>query len=80
MFVIDLFESSVQKTVVIMPGGFHPFHPGHASLYQSAQKAFPGADIYVAATDDTSERPFPFELKQKLAGFAGVPEFNTRQY
>jgi hypothetical protein len=61
------------KQVVIMPGGFHPFHAGHAALYQSAKKAFPGADVYVAATNDTSQRPFPFAVKEKLAQLAGVP-------
>lgn len=60
------------KTVVIMPGGFHPFHAGHMSLYQSARKAFPDAEVYVAATDDTSARPFPFAVKEKLAKLAGV--------
>jgi hypothetical protein len=60
------------KQVVIMPGGFHPFHAGHAALYQSARQAFPGADVYVAATDDTSTRPFPFQVKEKLAQLAGV--------
>ena len=60
------------KQVVIMPGGFHPFHAGHAALYQSARQAFPGADVYVAATNDTSARPFPFQIKEKLAQLAGV--------
>ena len=55
-----------------MPGGFHPFHAGHAALYQSARQAFPSADVYVAATDDTSTRPFPFQVKEKLAQLAGV--------
>ena len=59
-------------TVVIMPGGFHPFHAGHLALYQSAQRAFPDADVYVAATNDTSARPFPFQIKEKLAQLAGV--------
>jgi predicted nucleotidyltransferase len=59
-------------TVVIMPGGFHPFHAGHYALYQSAQRAFPDADVYVAATNDTSARPFPFPVKEKLAKLAGV--------
>jgi len=59
-------------TVVIMPGGFHPFHAGHLALYQSAKQAFPGADVYVAATNDTSSRPFPFAVKEKLARLAGV--------
>ena len=60
------------KQLVIMPGGFHPFHAGHYALYQSAQQAFPGADIKVAATNDTSQRPFPFKIKEKLAQLAGV--------
>ena len=60
------------KQVVIMPGGFHPFHAGHAALYQSAREAFPGAEVYVAATNDTSNRPFPFQIKEKLAQLAGV--------
>lgn len=55
-----------------MPGGFHPFHAGHLALYQSAKKAFPDAEVYVAATNDQSERPFPFALKEKLAKLAGV--------
>jgi hypothetical protein len=61
------------QQVVIMPGGFHPFHAGHAALYQKAKEKFPGADVYVAATNDTSKRPFPFQIKQKLAQLAGVP-------
>ena len=60
--------------IVIMPGGFHPFHAGHAALYQSAVNAFPNADVYVAATNDTKSRPFPFEIKEKLAKVAGVQD------
>jgi glycerol-3-phosphate cytidylyltransferase-like family protein len=42
MLIFELFEAKpALKTVVILPGGFHPFHPGHLSLYQSAQKMFP---------------------------------------
>ncbi len=57
-----------------MPGGFHPFHAGHAALYQSAVKAFPNAEVYVAATNDTKTRPFPFAIKEKLAKLAGVAD------
>ena len=60
------------STIVVMPGGFHPFHAGHLALYQSAQRAFPDAEVFVAATNDTSARPFPFALKEKLAQLAGV--------
>lgn len=61
------------KQLVIIAGGFHPFHTGHLALYQSAERAFPGADVKAAATNDTSARPFPFALKEKLAQLAGVP-------
>lgn len=61
------------KKLVIIPGGFHPFHPGHKSLYDAAVAKFPTADIYMAATDDRSERPFPFAVKKKLAQLSGVP-------
>ena len=59
-------------TIVVMPGGFHPFHAGHMSLYNSARRVFPDAEVYVAATNDTSSRPFPFAVKEKLAKLAGV--------
>jgi hypothetical protein len=59
--------------IVIMPGGFHPFHAGHAALYNSIkQKYGEGSDIYVAASNNQKERPFPFEIKEKLAQLSGV--------
>jgi len=60
------------STIVIMPGGFHPLHAGHMALYNSAKEAFPDADVYVAATNDTKTRPFPFAIKEKLAKVAGI--------
>ena len=60
------------KQIVIMPGGFHPFHAGHMALYNSARQAFPNADLYVAATNSQETRPFPFAVKEKLAKVAGV--------
>lgn len=60
--------------IVIMPGGFHPFHAGHYSLYNAALEKFPNADVYVAATNDTKTRPFPFAIKEKLAKLVGVED------
>lgn len=60
------------STIVVMPGGFHPFHAGHYALYKSALEAFPDAEVYVAATNAQEERPFPFSIKEKLAKVAGV--------
>lgn len=62
-----------KKVLVIYPGGFHPFHLGHASVYQHLSQNFPGADVYVAATDSTTERPFQFDDKKFLASVSGVP-------
>ena len=61
------------KKLVIIPGGFHPFHAGHKALYDAAVAQFPRADVFIAATDDKSSRPFPFKLKKTLAGIAGIP-------
>ena len=68
-----LLEGPQGKTVVIFPGGFHPFHQGHYYVYETLVQKFPGADVYVAATNSTAERPFPFEEKRYLAAQAGVP-------
>ena len=62
------------KKLVIIPGGFHPFHAGHKALYDAAREAFPSAEVYIAATADTSTRPFPIEAKKKLARLAGIPQ------
>jgi hypothetical protein len=61
------------KKIVIIPGGYHPYHAGHKALYDAAREAFPSADVFVAATADTSTRPFPFAVKKFLAQQAGVP-------
>ncbi len=79
MLLRELFEAKARRIVAVMPGGFHPFHPGHKSLYDWAVKTFGQSNVYVAATNDTAARPFPFEVKKKLAGMAGVPESNFIQ-
>lgn len=62
----------MSKKIVVIPGGFHPYHAGHYALYKSAVEAFPDSDVYVAATNIQTERPFPFSIKEKLAKLAGV--------
>jgi len=79
MFLRELYEAKARKIVAVMPGGFHPFHPGHKSLYDWAVKTFGQSNVYVAATNDTATRPFPFDVKKKLAAMAGVPESNFMQ-
>jgi|694.fasta_scaffold00227_33 hypothetical protein len=67
-------EETQMKKVVIFPGGFHPFHKGHYSVYTAIKKKFPDADVYVASTNEQTERPFSFEDKKYLASQLGVPE------
>lgn len=60
------------NVLVLMSGGFHPFHPGHLALYNSAKQAFPSADVVVGATNSQQKRPFNFKDKATLATIAGV--------
>jgi len=60
------------KLIVVYGGGFQPFHAGHLSSYLEAKAAFPNADFYVAASNDTKTRPIPFADKKFLAQQAGV--------
>ena len=62
------------KVIVVYGGGFQPFHAGHLSSYLEAKQAFPNADFYVAASNDTKTRPIPFDDKQFLAQQAGVSD------
>ena len=75
----QLYEAPARKVVAVMPGGFHPFHPGHKSLYDWAVKTFGQTNVYVAATNNQETRPFPFDVKKQLASFAGVPPTNFIQ-
>ena len=67
-------KSGQRKVIVVYGGGFQPFHQGHISSYEQAKKAFPTADFYVAASNDTKNRPIPFEDKKFLAQQAGVED------
>lgn len=63
-----------KQTLVIYPGGFHPFHLGHASVFDHLAHKFPNGEVFVAATDTKTERPFGFDDKKFLANQSGVPK------
>jgi len=65
-------EQNQGKTIVIFPGGFHPFHLGHKSIFDGIQKAFPNADAYIAITDYTEERPFTADEKKIIISSTGI--------
>ena len=72
----DLFlfleEDKQGKTIVIFPGGFHPFHTGHKAVFDLLQQKFPNADHYIAISGYTKERPFDLKEKITLMKAAGV--------
>jgi hypothetical protein len=62
------------KKVVIFPGGFHPPHSGHLSVWNKLKEEFPEADIYVASSNTSTERPLSFQDKKELWMELGVEE------
>lgn len=67
-------DQSGLTQLVIYPGGFHPFHLGHASVFDHLAHHFPNGEVFVAATDTKTERPFGFDDKKFLANQSGVPK------
>ena len=66
------------KTVVIYPGRFHPFHKGHASVYDKLKQQFPTADVFISTSGKTNDTnsPFEFDEKQRMIQSAGIdPKF-----
>jgi cytidyltransferase-like protein len=80
MLMLKEFEDAenLEKTVVIYPGRFHPFHKGHASVYNKLKKKFPAADVFISTSGKTNDdnSPFEFEEKKKMIQSAGIdPNF-----
>ena len=67
-------DVEAKQKLIIYPGGFHPFHLGHASVFDHLAHEFPNGEVFVAATDTKTERPFGFEDKKFLANQSGVPK------
>jgi cytidyltransferase-like protein len=69
------------KTVVIYPGRFHPFHKGHASVYNKLKQQFPTADVFITTSDkqEPNKSPFSFEEKKIMMQSAGVDPNDIKQ-
>lgn len=65
-------EAALPRTIVIFPGGFHPFHKGHKSVFENLEKKFPQADSYIAISDYTKERPFTADEKKLIISSTGI--------
>jgi len=78
--MLNEFEDAedLTKTVVIYPGRFHPFHKGHASVYDKLKQEFPTADVFISTSGKTNDTnsPFEFQEKEKMIQSAGIdPQF-----
>lgn len=74
MFVADLLEAE-RQVVAIFPGRFHPFHKGHAYMYQQLVSRY-GRDRSFIATSNKVElpkSPFSFSDKAQMMRVAGIP-------
>ena len=74
--MLNEFEDAedLTKTVVIYPGRFHPFHKGHASVYNKLKQQFPTADVFISTSGKTNDTnsPFEFEEKKQMIQSAGI--------
>lgn len=66
-------NEAVQQVVAIYPGRFHPFHKGHASVYNYLRKKFD--TVFIATSDkvDPPRSPFSFAEKREMMIAAGIP-------
>lgn len=62
------------ETVVIYPGRFHPFHKGHASVYNALVKQFGKDRVWIATSNkiDPPKSPFSFTEKRDMMALTGV--------
>lgn len=66
-------SEAVQQIVAVYPGRFHPFHKGHASVYDFLKNKYD--NVFIATSDkvDPPKSPFSFAEKRKMMIHAGVP-------
>jgi len=78
----DFYNNSLKNNlVVIFPGRFQPFHPGHKKLYDYAKEQFPAADFRIATSNISGDEkhPFNFEEKKKIIQAYGIHESEIKQ-
>jgi len=64
---------AIQQTIVVYPGRYHPFHKGHASVYQYLKGKY--KTVYIATSNkvDPPKSPFNFVEKRAMMLHAGIP-------
>lgn len=75
MKVADLFEAEQRRVVAILPGRFHPFHKGHASMYNALVSRYGRDNVWIATSNkvELPKSPFTFGEKLQMMQLAGIP-------
>ena len=75
MLIADLLEDDGVQVIAVLPGRFHPFHKGHASMYQALVSRFGRDNVWVATSNKTElpKSPFTFSEKLQMMRLAGIP-------
>jgi len=73
MFVADSIED--KSVVAILPGRFHPFHKGHAYMYETLVSQFGRDRVWIATSNkvELPKSPFSYSDKLQMMQLAGVP-------
>jgi tellurite resistance protein len=75
MKVAELFEAEQRRVVAILPGRFHPFHKGHASMYNALVSRYGRDNVWIATSNkvELPKSPFTFSEKLQMMQLAGIP-------
>jgi hypothetical protein len=69
-------EQSAPRTVAVYAGRFHPFHIGHAGVFDQLARRFGPENVYITTSGkvDPPNSPFTFQDKKLMMKAAGIPE------
>jgi tRNA nucleotidyltransferase/poly(A) polymerase/nicotinamide mononucleotide adenylyltransferase/GNAT superfamily N-acetyltransferase len=59
-------DNPIQKTVVVYPGRFQPFHSGHYKTYQNLVKVFGKENVFIGTSNKVEKPKSPFNFKEKV--------------
>lgn len=77
---MNLDDLGPERTVVIYPGRFQPWHMGHACVYSSLINDFGAENVFVVTSDKTGkDSPFSFDDRVIMMKAMGVPLSNIVQ-
>ena len=77
-FLKEFNDNVTKKILVIYPGRFHPFHKGHASVYNKLKQEFPNGDVFISTSEktDPERSPFTYDEKVQMIQSSGIdPNF-----